>query len=97
MESTLRLCQLKGSPEGQLLGAITICQELQRLLKFAFIGEREPSLVPSLQKPLLFQHAKKKELAVETGCEAVYSLVHLHYIIQLSLLSFRKWDAGQPG
>ena len=40
MEATLRLCQLKGSPEGQLLGAITVCQELQRLLKFAFIGER---------------------------------------------------------
>lgn len=40
LESTLQLCQLKSSAESQTLGLVTVCQELQRLLKFAFIGEK---------------------------------------------------------
>ena len=39
LEATVQLCQLKGSVEGQMLGVLAVCQELQRLLKFAFIGK----------------------------------------------------------
>lgn len=52
LESTMQLCKLKGSAESQTLGMITVCQELQRLLKFAFIGERKnlhPNLFPNAE------------------------------------------------
>ena len=39
IESTAQFCRLKGSVESQILGLVTVCQEMQRLLKFAFIGE----------------------------------------------------------
>lgn len=39
IESTVQFCRLKGSVESQILGLVTVCQEMQRLLKFAFIGE----------------------------------------------------------
>ena len=38
IESTVQFCRLKGSVESQILGLVTVCQEMQRLLKFAFIG-----------------------------------------------------------
>ncbi len=39
VDSTIQLCRLKGSMESQVMGVITVCQELQRLLKCAFVGE----------------------------------------------------------
>ena len=39
LESVVSLCQLKGSTEAQAVGVVSICQELLRLLKCAFIGE----------------------------------------------------------
>ena len=39
IESTVQFCSLKGSVESQILGLVTVCQEMQRLLKFAFIGK----------------------------------------------------------
>ena len=39
IESTVQFCRLKGSIESQILGLVSVCQEMQRLLKFAFIGE----------------------------------------------------------
>ena len=39
IESTVQFCRLKGSVESQILGLVAVCQEMQRLLKFAFIGE----------------------------------------------------------
>lgn len=38
LESVVSLCQLKGSAEAQAVGVVSICQELLRLLKCAFIG-----------------------------------------------------------
>ena len=38
LDSALKLCKLSTPPDGQVLGVIAICQELQRLLKCAFIG-----------------------------------------------------------
>ena len=55
LESTLQLCQLKSSAESQTLGLVTVCQELQRLLKFAFIGEKGQFLAfPSMVFPCAF-------------------------------------------
>lgn len=34
----MQLCTAKGSPEAQLVGVVTVCEELQQLLKCAFIG-----------------------------------------------------------
>ncbi len=39
VDSTLQLCRLKGSVESQIVGVVTVCQELQHLLKCAFVGE----------------------------------------------------------
>lgn len=39
LDSALQLCRLHGSVEGQVLSVVTICQELQHLLKLAFVGE----------------------------------------------------------
>ena len=39
LDSTLKLCKLNRPPDGQILSVITICQELKRLLKCAFIGK----------------------------------------------------------
>lgn len=39
VDSILQLCKLKGSVESQVMGVVTVCQELQRLLKCAFVGE----------------------------------------------------------
>ena len=39
VESTIKLCKLSSPPDGQILSVITVCQELQRLLKCAFIGK----------------------------------------------------------
>lgn len=38
LESVMQLCTAKGSPEAQLVGVVTVCEELQQLLKCAFIG-----------------------------------------------------------
>lgn len=38
LESVMQLCTAKGSPEAQLIGMITICEDLKQLLKCAFIG-----------------------------------------------------------
>lgn len=37
----MQLCTAKSSPEAQLVGVVTVCEELQQLLKCAFIGELE--------------------------------------------------------
>jgi hypothetical protein len=37
LDSVLQLCSAKGSPEAQLLGVVTVCEELKQLLKCAFI------------------------------------------------------------
>lgn len=37
IEDTLQMCKMKASPDTQLVGMVTICDELQRLLKLAFI------------------------------------------------------------
>lgn len=37
LDSTLKLCKL--TPDAQMVSVIAICQELQRLLKCAFIGK----------------------------------------------------------
>ena len=34
------MCKLKASLDTQIVGMVTVCDELQRLLKLAFIGER---------------------------------------------------------
>ena len=52
IESTVQFCHLKGSVESQILGLVTVCQEMQRLLKFAFIGKIKSS--PSSLPPLLY-------------------------------------------
>ena len=41
LDTTLQLCSLKGpgSVDGPLLGLVTVCQEMQTLLKLAFIGK----------------------------------------------------------
>lgn len=38
LDSTIKLCKLSSPPDGPLLSVIAICQELQQLLKCAFIG-----------------------------------------------------------
>lgn len=39
LESTLQLCSSsKGPMDGPFLGLVTVCQEMQTLLKLAFIG-----------------------------------------------------------
>ena len=48
IESTVQFCRLKGSVESQILGLVTVCQEMQRLLKFAFIGKLTDYIPPSL-------------------------------------------------
>ena len=53
IESTVQFCRLKGSVESQILGLVTVCQEMQRLLKFAFIGELTNHLSTSLPPPAL--------------------------------------------
>ena len=40
VESTLKLCKLNTPPDAQVLGVLAISQELQRLLKCAFIGTK---------------------------------------------------------
>jgi hypothetical protein len=37
LESAMQLCSSKGSPEAQVVGLITVCEELKQLLKCAFI------------------------------------------------------------
>ena len=39
LDSTIKLCKLSTPHDGPLLSVITVCQELQRLLKCAFIGK----------------------------------------------------------
>ena len=39
LDSTLQLSRLGGSPSAQTLGLVTVCQEMERLLKLAFIGQ----------------------------------------------------------
>ena len=38
LESVMQLSVAKGSPEAQVVGLITVCEELKQLLKCAFIG-----------------------------------------------------------
>ena len=38
LESVVQLCAAKGSPEAQVVGVVTVCEELKQLLKCAFIG-----------------------------------------------------------
>ena len=38
LESVLQLCTAKGSPEAQLVGMVTVCEEMKQLLKCTFIG-----------------------------------------------------------
>lgn len=50
LESVMSLCQLKGSTEAQAVGVVSICQELLRLLKCAFIGELRVKICSTLVK-----------------------------------------------
>ena len=38
LESVIQLCTAKGSPEAQVVGVVSVCEELKQLLKCTFIG-----------------------------------------------------------
>lgn len=38
LASVIQLCTAKGSPEAQVVGVVSICEELKQLLKCTFIG-----------------------------------------------------------
>ena len=39
IETALQLCRLKSPVDAQINGLVSLCEELQRLLKVAFIGK----------------------------------------------------------
>jgi hypothetical protein len=52
LESVMQLSVSKGSPEAQVVGLITVCEELKQLLKCAFIGRLASFPIPRFLKPV---------------------------------------------
>lgn len=78
LESTVKLCKLSSSSDGQVLSVIAICQEFQRLLKCAFVGkwQETPRVYKGLSMKLYFNAengllASRLELFTQYHCDSI--------------------------
>ena len=67
LESVMQLSMSKGSSEAQVVGLITVCEELKQLLKCAFIGRWFPEVQRNLSFLCDFPHLKLVKCVILRG------------------------------